>query len=69
MTEPEPVSPDIGCTTAPSAQPSGITSTNEQITSVTPSTPGLTPPAEHVSREIPLRRSSRMVKPPDKLNL
>ncbi|KAL9987326.1 hypothetical protein ACROYT_G001612 [Oculina patagonica] len=60
MTEPEPVSPDISCTAVPSAQPSGIISASQQITSVTPSTSCLTSPAEHLSREIPLRRSHKI---------
>ena len=69
MTEPEPASPAMDYTTTPSAQPSGNIPTSEQITTATPLTPCPTSPAEHVSSEIPLRRSSRMVKPPNKLNL
>ena len=69
MTEPEPALPAIGYTTTPSAQPSGDIPTSEQIMTATPNTPCPTSPVEHMSREIPLRRSSRMVKPPDKLDL
>ena len=69
MTEPEPTSPAIGYTTTPSAQPSVNIPTSEQITTATPNTPCPTSPAELVSSEVPLCRSSRMVKPPDKLNL
>ena len=64
MTEPEPASPVISYTATPSAEPRGNIPTSEQITTANPNTPCPSSPAEHVSSEIPLRRSSRMVKPP-----